>query len=412
MSWEKSEPLRVLVASGNEEKVGAVRDAMVEMFGAENVAVESEKVDRGMTCQPLTSDDTRRGAVAGAEILYKRHGDKYHLYVGVEGGVRCNFSAKYHLLDWMCFIGGDGRKSLAFDGCYPLPDVISKNLRHGMELGDACDQLFGTENLKQNGGITSVLSDGLYTRRSIYMGMAIRCMTGFPDFMERAKDRHEDQEQLLKYQKLLKYQEILRGCPSGPIGVALGSDSPVKIIATEDAFFQRYANQHFKDHPGEPYEMPIKPFDVDARLPKDFRPDSDEKIFNLALLREELADELSGGNCKFSVGIQGGYYVVEGMDMILDAVVVAQRAPDGGKIYGQAIGGAYTLSAEFSKELQKNSGDIGHASDVIWKTKNLKNGIGHDGRASRGYATRADKTAELIYLALNQIYGNNRKYYG
>ena len=38
----------------------------------------------------------------------------------------------------------------------------------GMELGDANDRVFATVNSKQGGGAYGLLTDGLYTRESIY----------------------------------------------------------------------------------------------------------------------------------------------------------------------------------------------------------------------------------------------------
>ena len=49
----------------------------------------------------------------------------------------------------------------------------------GMELGDANDRVFATVNSKQAGGAYGLLTDGLYTRQSVYTQTLILALIPF-----------------------------------------------------------------------------------------------------------------------------------------------------------------------------------------------------------------------------------------
>lgn len=69
---------------------------------------------------------------------------------------------------WMSILSADERRGEARSATLPLPGAIKNLIDHGMELGDANDQVFATVNSKQGGGAYGLLSEGLYTRESIY----------------------------------------------------------------------------------------------------------------------------------------------------------------------------------------------------------------------------------------------------
>ena len=50
----------------------------------------------------------------------------------------------------------------------PLPPAVKELVDAGMELGEANDRVFSTVNSKQGGGAYGLLTEGRYTRESIY----------------------------------------------------------------------------------------------------------------------------------------------------------------------------------------------------------------------------------------------------
>lgn len=69
---------------------------------------------------------------------------------------------------WMSVDADDGRSGEARSATLPLPAAIRQLIDDGLELGDAIDSVFATRNSKQGGGAFGLLSDGLYTRESVY----------------------------------------------------------------------------------------------------------------------------------------------------------------------------------------------------------------------------------------------------
>ena len=59
------------------------------------------------------------------------------------------------------------------------PGRIAELIEAGMELGDANDQVFDTTDSKKQGGAYGLLTNGLYTRESIYYQTLVIAMVPF-----------------------------------------------------------------------------------------------------------------------------------------------------------------------------------------------------------------------------------------
>jgi non-canonical (house-cleaning) NTP pyrophosphatase len=80
---------------------------------------------------------------------------------------------------WMAIKGTNGKIGEARSATLPLPPAVKDLVDSGMELGDANDKVFSTMNSKQGGGAYGLLTNGLYTRESIYMQTLIIALTPF-----------------------------------------------------------------------------------------------------------------------------------------------------------------------------------------------------------------------------------------
>ena len=90
-----------------------------------------------------------------------------HFWVGMEGGIEV-IDEQLMAFAWMSVISSDQRHGEARSSTLPLPGAIKNLIDQGMELGDANDRVFSTFNSKQGGGAYGLLTEGLYTRESIY----------------------------------------------------------------------------------------------------------------------------------------------------------------------------------------------------------------------------------------------------
>lgn len=156
----------VVVASHNPVKIAAVRQSFASQFGSEEIKLESVQPHSGVGDQPQTDEETRRGARNRAIESSKMQPDA-DFCVGLEGGIE-TINDQLMAFAWMAICARDGRISEARSVTLPLPDAVRDLVSSGMELGDANDRVFDTTNSKQKGGAYGLLTNGLYTRESVY----------------------------------------------------------------------------------------------------------------------------------------------------------------------------------------------------------------------------------------------------
>lgn len=119
-----------------------------------------------MSDQPTSDAETQRGARNRASNARQLCPDA-NFWVGIEGGIEV-FDEQLLAFAWMSIENRDKHRGEARSATLPLPAAIKQLIDQGMELGDANDQVFATVNSKQGGGAYGLLSEGLYTRESIY----------------------------------------------------------------------------------------------------------------------------------------------------------------------------------------------------------------------------------------------------
>lgn len=169
--------MRVVVASRNPVKVNAVRDAFDSQFPGSVIELHSIDVDSGVAEQPVTDEETRRGARNRAENAAQSMPDA-DFWVGLEGGIA---SGGEQLLTfaWMAVRGPDGHVSECRSVTLPLPPAVKELVDSGLELGDANDRVFATVNSKQGGGAFGLLTNGRYTRASVYTQTLVIALVPF-----------------------------------------------------------------------------------------------------------------------------------------------------------------------------------------------------------------------------------------
>jgi inosine/xanthosine triphosphatase len=169
--------MRVVVASKNPVKIGAAREAFATVFPGASFDVSGIEVDSGVGNQPDSDAETREGARARALRASDAVPDA-DFWVGLEGGVDV-FDDQLMAFAWMAVKGRKGDVSEARSATLPLPPAVKKLVDAGMELGEANDRVFSTVNSKQGGGAYGLLTDGRYTRESIYAQTLVIALTPF-----------------------------------------------------------------------------------------------------------------------------------------------------------------------------------------------------------------------------------------
>jgi inosine/xanthosine triphosphatase len=169
--------VRVVVASQNPVKIGAARQAFAAVFPDDAIDVIGVEVDSGVGVQPDDDAKTRKGARARVSSACNVEADA-DFWVGLEGGVDV-FDGQLMAFAWMAVKGRLGNVSEARSATLPLPPAVKDLVDAGMELGAANDRVFATVNSKQGGGAYGLLTDGRYTRESIYTQTLIIALTPF-----------------------------------------------------------------------------------------------------------------------------------------------------------------------------------------------------------------------------------------
>jgi inosine/xanthosine triphosphatase len=169
--------LKVVVASLNPVKAGAVRAAFEAQFPDIDLELVPLAVGSGVADQPLSDDETRAGA-RGRAVNARATMPEADYWVGLEGGLE-TIGGTLMGFAWMAVAGPDGRISEARSPTLPMPPAVQALIEQGLELGDANDRVFATTNSKQKGGAFGLLSGGRYTREGIYTQTLVLALIPF-----------------------------------------------------------------------------------------------------------------------------------------------------------------------------------------------------------------------------------------
>lgn len=169
--------MRIVVASRNPVKINAARQAFANQFPGRPIEIEPADVDSGAGDQPESDAATRQGARTRAMRAGEVVTDA-DFWVGLEGGIEV-LDDQLMAFAWMAIRNSSGRISEARSATLPLPPAIRDLVDQGMELGEANDRVFATVNSKQGGGAYGLLTNGLFTRESIYTQTLIIALIPF-----------------------------------------------------------------------------------------------------------------------------------------------------------------------------------------------------------------------------------------
>lgn len=156
---------RIIVASSNPVKTEAVKRGFERMFPEEEFSIEKISVYTGVSDQPMTDGDARRGAKTRVENA-RRIEPEGDFWVGLEGG--CDYiEGRMVSFAWIVVLG-DGMAGSARTALFYLPEEVQMLVESGLELGAADDRVFGIEDSKRKSGAVGLLTGNVVTRTSLY----------------------------------------------------------------------------------------------------------------------------------------------------------------------------------------------------------------------------------------------------
>lgn len=169
LPWTKEQ---IAVGSVNPVKVKAVR----EVFA--NPAVIGMRVDSGVSAQPASDAETKKGALhrAGACLVAGTA-----IGIGLEGGVM-ETDGRMFCVNWGALVDAAGREAVASGARYPLPDHIAAGIRDGEALGALIDAWTGRVAVHKQEGTVGVFTNGLLRRSELYVHL-VRLLTGQYEYL-------------------------------------------------------------------------------------------------------------------------------------------------------------------------------------------------------------------------------------
>lgn len=159
-----SNELKIIIGSKNPTKINAVSSAFKKVFSGVVFCFIKERAPSGVSNQPMTEKETKRGC--GNRLKYLEKKKKGDFYVSIEGGV-CYLEKKLYAFAWV-YIKSKGFLSKSKTSVFLLPEKIKNLIEKGEELGKADDLVFKRVNSKKKDGAVGILTKGLITRESYY----------------------------------------------------------------------------------------------------------------------------------------------------------------------------------------------------------------------------------------------------
>ncbi|MGX9135603.1 DUF84 family protein [Rummeliibacillus sp. JY-2-4R] len=156
--------MKVGIGTTNKAKVGAVLSVVTKHFH-DILTFEHISVDSGVSAQPMSTEETRLGAMNRARKTLKK--TDAELAFGLEGGVTMIDDIMY-LCNWGALALKNGQVLTAAGAQIPLPKEIADQIIAGRELGPVMDDFVHQLDTRQNVGAIGIFTDGMIDRKEMF----------------------------------------------------------------------------------------------------------------------------------------------------------------------------------------------------------------------------------------------------
>ena len=168
--------INLVIASTNPVKIQAAVSGFQRLFPDSELNVIAISAPSGVAHQPLSDEETLRGALNRAANARAAHPSADY-WIGIEGGVQ-PIGQEMTAFAWIVVRSkatiGKGRT-----GTFFLPPAVVELIRQGKELGEADDVVFGRSNSKQDNGAVGLLTGNVIDRAHLYEQAMILALIPF-----------------------------------------------------------------------------------------------------------------------------------------------------------------------------------------------------------------------------------------
>jgi len=156
------------------------------IFLATDIQPQCVSVPSGVAEQPLSEDETIRGAITRAKLALEAVPNA-EIGFGLEGGLTFDaiYTKQWYLISICAAWNGETLhigKGLSF----PIPNQIGEDMkRSGRELREVIDRLSGTSNSNHKEGAYGLFTNGKITRAHVFKEAVIAALTPFESVLYR-----------------------------------------------------------------------------------------------------------------------------------------------------------------------------------------------------------------------------------
>jgi len=156
---------KVIVASENPVKIKVAEKSFKAVFPEEEFEFIGIKSDSGVPDQPM-GEETRMGAENRLKFIRGKYPEA-DFWMSQEGGAFPEGDNIYNRA-WIMVSDKEGFVGESSTAHLYLPKGIVAYMKNGLELGDAGDKFFNTQNIKHGSGVIGALTGGVYDRAEYY----------------------------------------------------------------------------------------------------------------------------------------------------------------------------------------------------------------------------------------------------
>ena len=155
--------MKIVIGTLNKAKTGAVENII--NAHVKEVQYIYKNVQSGVSEQPFSNEETRRGAINRAINAMTETGATYSF--GLEGGVE-EIDGIMYCVNWGAVALKNGHIYTAQGASFMLPNEIANKLREGKELGPVMDEYLNTKGIRHTEGAVGIFTKGLIDRKSMF----------------------------------------------------------------------------------------------------------------------------------------------------------------------------------------------------------------------------------------------------
>ncbi len=168
--------ITLVVASTNPVKLQAAANGFQRLFPGSELNVVAANVPSGVAHQPMSDDETLRGALNRSANAQAAH-PAADYWIGIEGGIQ-PIGLGMAAFAWIV-VRSKEMIGMGRTGTFFLPPAVTELIRQGKELGEADDIVFGRTNSKQENGAVGLLTDNVIDRAQLYEHAMILALIPF-----------------------------------------------------------------------------------------------------------------------------------------------------------------------------------------------------------------------------------------